>query len=148
MTGIFYYSPTFFPYAGLAASLHVGWLPRVRYPGAAELWALPFWSIRDWGKGKVFYFGADRRGNEVFAFWNRGHGEMVGRFFQTFLSAFHVDNQQYLLVNVPAGDSLLLLAGWLFSGRPLIGGVAGRLFVKKIHELYPLLEKTVHPYLD
>ncbi|MDK2784372.1 MAG: hypothetical protein PWQ41_461 [Bacillota bacterium] len=110
-----------------AAAIHLGLLP-LPEPGRDAITALPFFDQHThMDQGRLFFYGTDARGNEVFVLGRAGAAAILER---TIRFAFKLtgEGDEILFVNtIPAvnvwmrvGGFLSRRLGWVRIGRPLV----------------------------
>lgn len=110
-----------------AAAIHLGLLPLPK-PSREAIRAIPFFDQHTHlDQGRLFFYGTDARGNEVFVLGRAGAAAILER---TIRFAFKLagEGEEILFVNtIPAvnvwmrvGGFLSRRLGWVGVGRPLV----------------------------
>ena len=125
----------------LAASLHLGLLPRNRLPTPAEISRLPYYdgqTAKD--HGHLRYIGTDEQGHQVFIIGKRNLGKIFGRILKGVAAIFSGGEEIVTVNTMPYVNWLMMVGGftsrrlgWVRLGRPIV--IRGTL-----HSYYGFLE--------
>lgn len=128
-----YYDCRGFPFAALVAAIRTGRLPQDGLFEAAALWSLPLITSPQ----AFVYYGLDRSGRKVYAFWCRSEPLLVARFFQVREELLREAGRWLLLPvdGIPGGAAL----GVAWRLARLEFGWGRKLFYRAVRRCYPRL---------
>lgn len=128
----------------VAASLHVGLIPRDRPPTKQEILSLPYFDKTDSKDiGKCFYVGRDEGGNEVFILGMGSTREVVKRAIVSVLALYGIPRDDLLFVDALPEIGVLAKMGGLLSRRLGLVGLGRPLSVLGVQRHYPNLLRLV-----
>ncbi|MCL5290496.1 MAG: DUF3189 family protein [Firmicutes bacterium] len=149
---VLYFSDSRFPLAAVAGAIHTGYLPVKAEPGVDELRRLPLPRAKKKSAGRILYHGRDGRGNKVYALWLKGEKGMPYRLIDSFLDLYRLPKEEFYMVDTPARDNALLVAGQFLRRMPLfspLGLYLVRLGLKKEYGgLSSLVQKVIGNLTD
>lgn len=131
MKCLFYYSNSSFPYAGLAAAMHLGILPA---QPPFQIKKLPPW-IYTRTTGRPINAGTDRFGNRVYAIWDAGKPEMIKNIIFSFLQIYKIPQDCLLFLDTGLKDDILSIAANMLLKKPKTKSL-GELLVQKLLNKY------------
>lgn len=98
------------------------------------------------------YHGRDGRGNKVYALWLKGEKGMPYRLIDSFLDLYRLPKEEFYMVDTPARDNTLLVAGQFLRRMPFfspLGLYLVRLGLKKEYGgLSSLVQKVIGNLTD